>query len=157
MAERDFPLRPSVTCRVRSLGADPRVAQRLAQMGILPGVEVTIVRAGLLGGPLELSLGTSGQPIALGVEEARALECQVVALPLAAVEAGTGAYRVCELRGGETFRLKMMERGLNVGAEFTVERTRPYQLRLGMKGEVVTVGRGEAQKLIVEPLDATVP
>ena len=42
----DFLLQPNTVCRIISLGANPDVTKRLAQMGILPGTEVNIVRVG---------------------------------------------------------------------------------------------------------------
>ncbi len=79
----NFLLQPNTVCRIISLGVNPKVIKRLAQRGILPGMEVTIVRVGPLGDPLELAV-TQGQNIALRREEAESLDCEVIALPLTA-------------------------------------------------------------------------
>ena len=95
----DFLLQPNTVCHIISLGMNPKVIQRLAQMGILPCMEVTIVRVGPLGDPLELAV-TQGQNIALRREEVESLDCEVIALPLTAANPGAVIYRVRELQDG---------------------------------------------------------
>ena len=77
---RNFRLQAGITCRIRSLGSNPRIADRLAQMGILPGIEVTVLRIGPMGNPLELAVGGS-QAIALRASETDTLDCELVSLP----------------------------------------------------------------------------
>lgn len=149
--EKKHLLQPNCICRIISLGENPDVIGRLSQMGILPGTEVTVVRVGPLGDPLELAIG-SGQNIALRKEEFESLEWQVVALPLSAVRPGPSNYRVRELRGGLGFQHKMMERGLVLGAQLRVEEGYPYRVYLFSEGFSATVGRGEGLKLILEPV-----
>ena len=145
-------LQPNTVCRIISLGVNPKVSKRLAQMGILPGMEATIVRVGPLGDPLELAVA-QGQNIALRREEAESLDCEVIALPLTAANPGVVTYRVRELQGGIGFQRKMADRGLAVGAKLRVQEAYPYRLYLLPDGNFATVGHGEAEKLLLEPLE----
>jgi Fe2+ transport system protein FeoA len=120
----NFLLQPNTVCRIISLGVTPKVIKRLAQMGILPGMEVTIVRVGPLGDPLELNVA-QGQNIALRREEVESLDCEVIALPLTAAKPGAFTYRVRGLQGGFGFQRKMADRGLGVGAKLRVQEACP--------------------------------
>lgn len=148
----NFLLQPNTICHIISLGVKPKVIKRLAQMGILPGMEVTIVRVGPLGDPLELAVA-QGQNIALRREEVESLDCEVIALPLTAANPGEVTYRVRELQGGIGFQRKMADRGLAVGTKLRVQEDYPYRLYLLPDGRFATVGRGEAEKLLLEPLE----
>jgi len=148
----DVRLQPNTICRIISLGVNPNVRKRLTQMGILPGLEVTIVRVGPLGDPVEISI-PPGQNIALRREEVKSLDCKVVALALIAASPGPATYRVRELLGGMGFQRKMIDRGLAVDATLKVEEVYPYRLYLLPDGPFVTVGRGEAEKLLLELLE----
>lgn len=145
-----IPLRPNTICRIVSLGLNAAVARRLAKMGILPGVEVTVLRVGPLGGPLVLG-AESGQAVALREEEAAALELDVIALPLSSVKAVDRVYRVRELVGGEGFKRKTESRGVTEGARVALLKTAPCTVRLFPGGGLVILGRGEADKVVVEP------
>ena len=123
--------------------------KRLAQMGILPGMEVTIVRVGPFGDPLELAVA-QGQNIALRREEVESLDCEVIALPLTAANPGAVTYRVRELQGGIGFQRKMADRGLAVGTKFRVQEAYPYRLYLVPDGHFATIGHGEAEKLLLD-------
>jgi ferrous iron transport protein A len=148
----DFLLQPNTVCRIISLGANPDVTKRLAQMGILPGTEVTIVRVGPFGDPFEIAV-THGQNIALRREEVESLDCEVIALPLTGASPGPATYRVRELQGGMGFQRKMADRGLAVGAKLRVQEGYPYRLYVLPDGPFSTVGRGEAEKVLLEPLE----
>ncbi|MGK7344268.1 MAG: FeoA family protein [Candidatus Nitrospinota bacterium M3_3B_026] len=145
-----IPLRPNTICRIVSLGDNTAVSRRLAKMGMLPGVEVTVLRAGALGGPLALG-AESGQAVALREEEAAALELDVIAFPLSSAKAVDRVYRVRELVGGEGFKRKTESRGVTEGARVTLLKTAPYTVRLSPGGGLVILGRGEADKVVVEP------
>lgn len=148
--EKNSILQAKNVCRIISLGVNPDVSRRLSQMGILPGMEVTIARIGPLGGPLELAM-KSGHSIALRREEARALECEVVAFPLSVVKAGPETYRIRELQGGIGFQRRMTDLGAAVGAELRVVEGRPCRFLLLPDGPRVTIGRGEAGKILLAP------
>lgn len=148
----DFLLQPNTVCRIISLGANPDVTKRLAQMGILPGTEVNIVRVGPFGDPFEIAV-THGQNIALRREEVESLDCEVIALPLTGAGPGPATYRVRKLQGGMGFQRKMADRGLAVGAKLRVQESYPYRLYLLPDGPFSTVGRGEAEKVLLEPLE----
>ncbi len=145
----NFLLQPNTVCRIISLGVNPKVSKRLAQMGILPGMEVTIVRVGPLGDPLELAVA-QGQNIALRTEEVESLDCEVIALPLTAANPGGVTYRVRELQGGIGFQRKMADRGLAVGTKLRLQEAYPYRLYLLPDGHFATIGHGEAEKLLLE-------
>ena len=145
----NFLLQPNTICRIISLGANPEVTKRLAQMGILPGTKVTIVRVGPFGDPFEIAV-THGQNIALRREDVESLDCEVIALPLTGASPGLATYRVRELQGGIGFQRKMADRGLAVGAKLRVLEGYPSRLYLLPDGPFSTVGRGEAEKLLLE-------
>ena len=147
-----LPPLPHTECVLRSLGEDPLLARRLAQMGIVPGVRITVRRVGPLGDPVELVV-ERGQSIALRAREVARLECQVLAGPLPAFAGKTGAaYRVRALEGGEAFRSRMARLGLEPGRELYLEATRHgFGLVLLPANTEVQLGRGEASRVIVEP------
>ncbi len=153
MSTLPVPLQPGVTCRVRALGGDSRIAERLAQMGILPGMEITVTRVGPLGNPLELSV-PGGQALALRAEEAEALDCELVSLPLRLAPAGDRRWRILSLRGGRRFQARMQTLGLTPGTTLQVVATRPHQVRLA-EGRLLRLGAGEAAQIIVEPVPQT--
>ena len=150
-----LPPLPHTECVLRSLGDDPLLARRLAQMGIVPGVRITVRRVGPLGDPVELAV-ERGQSIALRAREVARLECEVLAGPLPAFAGKTGAaYRVRALEGGEAFRSRMARLGLEPGRELYLKATRPgIDLVLLPASTEVQLGRGEASRVIVEPLEA---
>jgi len=151
MRERDIPVQSGITCRVRSLGTDPRIADRLAQMGVLPGIEVTIVRTGPLGNPVELAI-SGGQAVALRKEETEALDCELLRLPLSATRPGNTVYEVRTLKGGRRYQQKMVEAGLRIGTRFHVEAARPFRLRLVDAEQCVQLGMSEAERLFIAPV-----
>ncbi len=148
-----LPPLPHTECVLRSLGDDPVLARRLAQMGIVPGVRITVRRVGPLGDPVELAV-ERGQSIALRAREVARLECRVLAGPLSAFAGRTGAvYRVRGLEGGEAFRSRMARMGLEPGREVSLGGARPgFDLTLLPANEEVRLGRGEAARVIVEPV-----
>jgi Fe2+ transport system protein FeoA len=152
MRERDIPVQSGITCRVRSLGRDPRIADRLAQMGVLPGMEVSIVRTGPLGNPVELAI-PGGQSIALRKEETEALDCELLRLPLSATRPGNTVYEIVARQGGRRYRQKLSAAGLEPGTRLRVEATRPYRLHLLDGNRSVRLGQGEAEQLILKPVD----
>ncbi len=152
MDTHKVPLQPGVTCRVRALGGDSRIAERLAQMGILPGMEITVSRVGPLGNPLELAV-PGGQALALRAAEARALDCELVSLPLRLVPPGGQYWRILALRGGRRFQERMRSLGLRPEATIQVTGIRPPEVRLA-DGTLVQLGSGEAAQIIVEPAPA---
>lgn len=63
--------------RIVHLHAACRIRQRLADMGVLPGVEVEVLRRAPLGGPVEIAL--DGFALSLRRSEARAVEVELLA------------------------------------------------------------------------------
>jgi len=149
-----LPPLPHTECVLRSLGNDPLLARRLAQMGIVPGVRITVRRVGPLGDPVELAV-ERGQSIALRAREVARLECHILAGPLPAFADQTGAaYRVRALEGGEAFRSRMARLGLEPGGELRLRAARHgFDLLLLPADTEVQLGRGEASRVIVEPLE----
>ena len=152
MRKRHTAFHAGQTYRVRSLGGDQRISDRLAQMGILPGMEITIVRIGPMGNPFELTTNT-GQSIALRNTEVEALDCQLISLPLLATFPDTQKYRISAINGGQRYQQKMNDLGLRPGVVIRVEATRPYELRIIDSDQQVRLGQGEAQFLMLQPED----
>lgn len=148
-----LPPYPNSECILRSLGRNRAVAIRLAQMGVLPGTRVTVVRTGPLGDPIELAVD-GGQSIALRGKEARGLQCDLVALPLGALaQSGeTGEYRIKALLGGQGLRRRLARLGLVAGRHIALVQRRPLRVRLLPQGTELGLGRGEADKILLEPV-----
>ncbi len=147
-----IPIHPNIACRIVSLGLNTDVVKRLSQMGILPGTKMTIVQVGPLGDPIELAV-SSGQNLALRSEEFQSLECEVITLPLSATSPGSATYSVQELQGGLGFQHKMNDRGLLVGVTLRVVEGHPFRIYVLPDGHYVTIGRGEARKVMLEPIE----
>ncbi len=62
-------LKPGERARVASIAGQPALAQRLMEMGLTPGIEVTLVRLAPLGDPMELRV--RGYALSLRREDAR--------------------------------------------------------------------------------------
>ena len=152
MRKQHIALHTGQTYRVHSLGGDHRIADRLAQMGILPGTEFTIVRIGPMGNPLELAIG-GGQSIALRNTDVSALQCELISLPLSATQPDMQNYRISALNGSPRYRQKLTELGLQPGSIVRVEAIRPYRLHLVDENRLVRLGQTEAQYLILQPVD----
>lgn len=147
-----IPIHHNSVCRIISLGVNPDVVKRLSQMGILPETEITIVRVGPLGDPVELAVA-SGQNLALRLKEFQSLDCEVIAFPLSAASPGSAIYSVREFQGGTGFQHKMNDRGLFAGVTLKLVEGHPYRIYILPDGPYLTIGRGEAQKLLLEPIE----
>ena len=152
MRKRHIAFHAGQTYRVQSLGGDQRIADRLAQMGILPGMEITIVRIGPMGNPFELATH-SGQSIALRNTEVEALDCQLLSLPLLATFPDTQQYRISAINGSPRYQQRLNDLGLNPGVIIRVEATRPYELRIIDGDKQVRLGQAEAQYLMLQPVE----
>ncbi len=149
---RHIPLRTGQTYRVHALGGDQRIADRLLQMGILPGVEFTIMRIGPMGNPLELAIA-GGQSIALRNTDVLALDCELLSLPLSAAPPGMQHYQVLVLPAHPRSRRKLETLGLHLKNLIRIEATRPYQLRLLEENRSIRLGQTEAESLILQPIE----
>ncbi len=139
-------------CIIRSLGSDEKTAQRLAQMGILPGTHLRIIRVAPLGGTIEVT-GDQGQSVALRQQEVAAMTCDPVAMPLSSELVTVGqTYRVRVLLGGKTFLRRMERENLLEGGLIQIRKTgaKPIPVHLVDIDKQVEVGEGEAKKIIVE-------
>ena len=152
MRKRHIAFHTGQTYRVQSLGGDQRIADRLAQMGILPGMEITIVRIGPMGNPFELATD-NGQSIALRNTEVEALDCKLVSLPLIATFPDTQQYRIGSLSGNPRLQRKLNDVGLMPGVVIRVEATRPYELRILDEDRLVRLPQAEAQFLMLHPIE----
>jgi ferrous iron transport protein A len=116
-------LQAQCECIIRSLGSDEKTVQRLAQMGILPGSHLRVIRVAPLGGTIEVMVG-QGQSFALRQEEVAAMICDPVAMPLVSelIIAGQN-YRIRTLLGGKTFRRRMEKQGVQEGVLVQVNKT----------------------------------
>ncbi|HHH38971.1 MAG TPA: hypothetical protein ENK50_05285 [Sedimenticola sp.] len=152
MTDADFPPLPGSECILRSLGTDRRTAHRLAQMGVLPGCRLRIVRASPFGETLEVAVDQSEQ-FALRRSDLARLDCQPVALPLTAPSLQPGHdYRIHGLLGGRRFLERCAAQGLAAGTRVRIERASPHRLRLTIPGRTqpLELGRGEAERIVVE-------
>ncbi len=153
MRKRHIAFHTGQTFCVQSLGSDQRIADRLAQMGILPGMEITIVRIGPMGNPFELATN-SGQSIALRNTDVEALDCKLISLPLVATFPDTQQYRVGTINGSSRIQQKLHDMGLHPGRSIRVEATRPYELRILDEDRLVRLPQAEAQLLTLHPIDS---
>ena len=142
-------------CVIRSLGSDDKTAQRLAQMGILPGTHLRIIRVAPLGGTIEVDDG-QGQSFALRQQEVAAMTCEPVVIPLVSeLVAQEQIYMIRDLRGGRNFQQRMASAGLHKGDLIQIRGAgiNPMQLRLVDTDKLVSLGEGEARKIIVEVIN----
>ncbi len=140
---------PNAECTITAFRGDNATTQRLVQMGILPGSRLRILRIGPMGSTLQI-LVDQGDSIALRAEELKVLECQNVAFPLSAGNLNRWhRYRVRDFLGGAAFFQKMQARGITIGEIVEVRKKNGLQLRR-QNGSTVTVGWGEADKILVE-------
>lgn len=147
----NLPIEPNVECRIKSSKGEQTVTARLAQMGVLPGSLLKIVRLGPLGGTVEIVVD-EGESIALRKDELATLDCELVALPLSAVTAEGVKCRIRSFLGGRIFRQKMKERGLSEGSIIRLQQGPGFQV-VNPENLTATLGRGEAGKIIVEPVE----
>lgn len=152
MRKRHIAFHSGQTYRVQSLGGNQGIADRLAQMGILPGMEITIVRIGPMGNPFELATD-NGQSIALRNTEVEALDCKLVSLPLIATFPDTQQYRISAINGNPRQQRKLTDVGLRPGIVIRVEATRPYELRIIDEDRLVRLVQAEAQYLMLQPIE----
>ncbi len=144
---------PNVECKIISIDGNRQLANRLTQMGVLPGSVLRIVRVGPLGRTVEVLID-QGESIALRSEELRKIKCKILALPLAAVKNKQKAYRVRNFVGGWGFIQKMQARGIFPSDIIRIKETDGYEI-ISKDSRLIRVGRGEAEKIIVEPVDET--
>jgi len=145
-------LQPNSECIIRSLGPDEKIAQRLAQMGVLPGTQLQIIRVAPLGSTIEVA-DAQGQSFALRQKELEAMTCDPVAMPLVSELLMLGqTYRIRSLLGGKTFRLRMEREGLTKGEHIQIRKTGTKPIRVYLVGQdkQVKLGSGEAKKIVVE-------
>lgn len=145
-------LQPQSECVIRSLGHDDKTAQRLAQMGILPGTHLRIIRVAPLGGTIEVTSG-QGQSFALRQQDVAAMTCDPVSMPLASeLVIVEQTYRIRVLLGGKTFLKRMEQKGLRTGELVQIQKTgvKPIPVRIVDMDKQIELGEGEAKKIIVE-------
>lgn len=148
-------LQPGSECIIRSLGPDKKVAQRLAQMGVLPGSRLRVIRLAPFGETLQVSID-QGQYFALRDEEINVLDCEMVAMPLSDKTIETEKYyRIRSLSGGKTFQQKMEHQGIIPGVIIQIRELNkpPILIELFQEKKSVALGSGEAEKIIIEVID----
>lgn len=154
--KKRFERYPGVECIIHSLGTDEKIAQRLAQMGVLPGATLQIIRIAPFGTTVEVSVD-GGQSFAIRDEDLTGLKCQVLAMPLTCADVRLHTtYRIRTLFGGKKFQQRMEIQGIHPGLFIKiVNLTMPrIILQLIEHEKTVKLGRGEAEKIIVEVTDA---
>ncbi len=146
---------PGSECIITDLQGEPAVTQRLAEMGVLPGSRLRVVRIAPLGDTLEVAL-EEGQLLALRKDELAALGCDYRVLPLSeARHLGVGPYRVHALVGGRLFHERMARQGIEAGQLLHPVDTDGPALVIELAGREAPLhlGHGEAEKILVEPDD----
>ncbi|MBW1636974.1 MAG: FeoA domain-containing protein [Deltaproteobacteria bacterium] len=139
-------------CIIRSLGSNEKTAQRLAQMGILPGTHLRIIRVAPLGGTIEVT-GDQGQSFALRQQEVAAMTCEPVAMPLVSELVTVGqTYKVRTLLGGKTFRKRMENKELLEGRRIKLQKNNSMRILIDLidRDSQIELGQGEAKKIIIE-------
>jgi Fe2+ transport system protein FeoA len=138
-------IQPNVACRIRSVEGDN--SARLTQMGILPGVEMQIVRTSPFGsGTVEVMVG-GADVVALRSDEIESMECDLVALPLSSPAIERGKYQVSVLAGGSGFKKKAAAMGFVEGTTVEVVSTAP--LVATVRGRQVRLSRNDAGRIVV--------
>jgi len=138
---------------IRNRNGENKIPQRLIQMGVLSGSRFRIVRIAPMGGTVEVVIDETGN-IALRMEELLHLDCELVAIPLSKInDIKNRPFRIKEFKGGFLFKQKMDNRGLAIGSTiFEAEKNQGFHLKLD-EDKIVTVGRGEASKIILKPVN----
>ncbi len=147
----DIIFETNVECVINAMDESNPVSKRLIQMGVLPGSRLRIVRVGPLGKTVEV-LVDQGESIAMRTDELKLLDCKMTALPLSAVKNRQNVYKIRNFLGGRGFAEKMRDRNLTVGDRILVKKKNGYVL-LEKTGKLIRIGRGEAEKIMVEPVE----
>jgi Fe2+ transport system protein FeoA len=134
---------------------DKKLAQRLAQMGVLPGSRLKVIRLAPFGETMQVSID-QGQYFAIRDEEINALDCEIVAMPLSEKTVKTEQYyRIRSLSGGKTFQQKMEHQGIVPGIVIQIRKLNkpPILIELFQEKKMIALGFGEAEKIIIEVMD----
>ena len=143
-------------CRVTSLGGNSRVSQRLAQMGVLPGVRLTVTRVAPFGATVGVRLDQGAQ-IALRTSELHKLGCEPLVLPLSQIALWSERrFRVVSLASGRRHRQRLQALGVGVGVilELQGDKSWPLRLSTGSHPRPFELGLGAAEKILVSRADA---
>ncbi|NOZ62312.1 MAG: ferrous iron transport protein A [Calditrichaeota bacterium] len=147
-----IPFVANTECVITALEGDRNLTERMAQMGILPGSRLRIVRVSPLGGTVEVVIDQS-ESLAIRIEELKQLNCRLAAIPLSQIKfCSDKHYRVLKFLGGIFFQQKMKNRGIDLGDEVEILDVRGLRLK-NKNNQTVVIGRGEAEKIILEPLE----
>ena len=143
---------PGSECLIRSLDGSTPAANRLSEMGVLPGSRLQVIRLSPLGDTVEVRM-EEGEILALRRTDLAHLGCSFTALPLSlAAEQFSGPLRIRRLLGGRGFAERMAQQGLGPGSHLQVLNRTPHRIRCRQEtGKTIELGAGEAVKIIVEP------
>ncbi len=138
---------------IKSGQGENKIPQRLIQMGVMTDSHFRIVRVAPMGGTVEVVIDENGN-IALRVEELLQLDCKLTAIPLSKLEKTDNKnFKIKAFKGGFQFKQKMQNRGLSTGSIILeAEKNQGFHLKLD-ENTIINVGRGEASKIILEPLN----
>ncbi len=147
---KEVLLVPNAEYIINDLDERNKISRRMIQMGVLPGSNMRILRVGPLGRTVEVLID-QGESLALRADEIKSLDCKLVALPLYAIKDRNQYYRIRNFLGGRGFLEKMRRRNLAVSDVIRVIEEDGYKI-IKKNGQTIRVGRGEAEKIIVEPI-----
>ena len=136
---------------IQSVTDVDRFGKRLVQMGVLPRSHLKIIRVGFRGSTLEVMID-QGQSIAVRSKELAMLDCKLIAIPLSALSPEKGRkYKIKNFTGGRGFIQKMKNRKISISDIFEILESHPFELKT--RHGTIVVGHGEAEKIIVEPVN----
>ncbi len=135
--------------RIRNVYFPSSIQGRILGLGFVPGTVVEVVRSAPLGDPRVYRV--RGKLITLRNDEASYIDVEPVGevIPLSMASIGK-SYRIVSVRGGRGFVSKIRSLGLREGV--VVEVVERYPMVVRINGEMVKLGMGMVDKILVEEI-----
>lgn len=144
---------PEVKVVVKKIEGGSEVKNRLEELGISEGTELTVVATEPVHvhvGPISLKVEGREVIIALGLADKVYVDKEGEILPLLRLEAGDRGI-VKEIEGGKTLKDNLAELGIEKGNEIEFLRHLPADtLVFEVDEEEISMGEGQASKVLVE-------
>ena len=146
-------LRPREKGTIVEVGGSRGVYRRILDMGVVAGSEVEVERVAPLGDPIAIKI--KGYHLALRKQEAANVQVEVSgdgrSATLLTMAPPGKPLRVLSIRAGWGLNRRLLGIGLTPGAEVRVLSTGgPGPLEIELRGSRIALGRGAAQKIVVE-------